>query len=108
MHDTKLWRIIAVVVCVGILYVGHGLHNRGGDGLPSLVNAVHAGGVAASSPKGGDLIYTTDESGTYLHVWTTEIFGKPKYFGTAHVSGPFWEPGKASGNVTSPKPAQKP
>src|SRR6202035_1464371 len=45
MQDAKFWRIVAVVVCVGLFYVGHGLHDRGGDGLPSLAHVAHAGGV---------------------------------------------------------------
>jgi hypothetical protein len=113
MQDTKFWRIVAVVVCVGLFYVGHGLHNRGGDGLPSLVNLAHAGGVAVDHPPehgvGVYHIYTADESGTMLHVWTVPVGGKPTYEGTANTDGKFAVPRKPKNNGnTFEAPAQKP
>jgi hypothetical protein len=42
MQDRKLWNITAALVCVGLFYVGHGLHNRGGDGM---LRAVQNGGA---------------------------------------------------------------
>jgi hypothetical protein len=105
MQDTKFWRIVAVVVCVGLFYVGHGLHNRGSDGLPSLVNAAHAGGVAVANPRQGDRIYTTGQTGTLLNVWTVELSGTPKYLGTAQTDGTFVEP-RTAAKAFAPKPAQ--
>jgi hypothetical protein len=107
MQDTKFWRIIAVVVCVGILYVGHGLHNRGSDGLPSLTNVARAGGVAIASPKEGDRIYTTGATGTVLHIWTIDISGKPKYIGTVQTDGTFSQNRKAEDLRSNDPPAQK-
>lgn len=75
MRDTKFWRIVAAAFVVAILYVGHGLH-RGDDGLPSLVNSAHAGGVATMN----GLIYTSDATGRVLHVWKLEDgVGKPRH-----------------------------
>ena len=95
MQDTKFWRIIAVLVCVGLFYVGHGLHNRGGDGLPSFANVAYASGVAVDHPPDRGVapyhIYTTDATGMFLYVWTADISGKPKYFGVAQQSVPFSE-----------------
>jgi hypothetical protein len=110
MHDTKFWRIVAVVVCVGLFYVGHGLHNRSGDGLPSLVDAAHAGGVAVYNSRGAinDYhLYTTDPSGRSVHVWTAQFHGKPKYIGTAQTDGKFIEPSQNRGDAVVPEPAQK-
>jgi hypothetical protein len=75
MQDTKFWRIVAVVICAGLFYVGHGLHDRGGDGLPSLTNVAHAGGVAALNGK----LYTTTTGGLLLHAWVVDETGKPRY-----------------------------
>jgi hypothetical protein len=85
MQDTKFWRIVAVVVCVGILYVGHGLHNRGGDGVPSLVNTAYAGGVAAAAPGPFQYVYTASEDGRVLYLWKTDVDGNAKSAGTAAV-----------------------
>jgi hypothetical protein len=75
MQDTKFWRIVAVVVCLGLFWVGHGLHNRGADSLPSLTNVAHAGGVTALNGK----LYTTSSDGQTVHTWTLDDFGKPSY-----------------------------
>jgi anti-sigma-K factor RskA len=98
MQESKFWRIVAVVICAGLFYVGHGLHDRGGDGLPSLANVAHAGGVAVYNSRGAlnaYRLYTTDETGTLLHLWTTENTGPPKYVGVAQKTGPFLEAPKA-------------
>jgi hypothetical protein len=83
MQDTKFWRIIAVVVCVGLLYVGHGLHNRGGDGLPSLANSAHAGGVAVATQEGSQ-IFTASQDGRTLYHWVYSE-GKAKYMALSNV-----------------------
>jgi hypothetical protein len=76
MQDSRFWKVIAVVVCLGLFYVGHGLHNRGGDPLPSLANAAHAG-VASLDGK----LYTTGQDGLTVHVWVIDPSdgGKPRY-----------------------------
>jgi hypothetical protein len=75
MQDTKFWRIVAIVICVGLFYVGHGLHNRESDGLPSLTNMAHAGGVAALNGK----LYTTTSDGLLLPAWVVDETVKPRY-----------------------------
>jgi hypothetical protein len=111
MEDAKFWRIVAVVVCVGLFYVGHGLHDRGGDGLPSLANVAHASGVAVDHPPEHGVapyhLYTTDATGTLLHVWKADISGKPKYFGVAQTNHVFVEAHIAP-EAFAPRPAQKP
>jgi hypothetical protein len=91
MRDSKFWRVVAVFMCVGIFYVGHGLHDPYGDGATSLIGKAHAGGITVSPAPGssGMQIYTTDESGTLLHVWTNPNTGAPRYVGTAHPNGTF-------------------
>ncbi len=95
MQDTKFWRVVAVALCLGLFYVGHGLHNRGGDGLPSFANVAQAGGVAVDHPPDRGVahyhLYTTDATGMLLRVWTADISGKPKYVGVAQQDVPFSE-----------------
>jgi len=85
MEDAKFWRIVAVVVCVGLFYVGHGLHDRGGDGLPSLANVAHAGGVAVDHPPEHGVapyhLYTTDATGTL------STSGRPTFLGSRNTLG---------------------
>jgi hypothetical protein len=75
VQDSKFRRIAAVLMIAAVLYVGHGLHNGGSDGVPSLVNSAHAGGVAVDAftgPNGGRMfgrIYTADASGRRLYIW---------------------------------------
>ena len=80
MHDSKFWRILAVLGLVGVLYVGHGLH-KNESGIPSLSNAAYAGGVGILN----GVIYTANQSGTELTMWTTDNRGVPKYLTTAKV-----------------------
>src|SRR5579885_2650547 len=32
MHDSKFWRVVAIVGCIGLFYVGDGLHSAGRHG----------------------------------------------------------------------------
>jgi hypothetical protein len=84
MRDTKFWRFVAVAFVAAVLYVGHGLH-RGGNGVPSLVNSAHAGGVTTMN----GLIYTSDATGRTLHVWKLEDgVGKPHHLWSVDLQGP--------------------
>jgi hypothetical protein len=86
MQDGKFWRTVAIVICGGLLYVGHGLHNGASDRLPSLVNTAHGGGVAVDNRRSFTRIYTSDESGTYLYVWDEPAGGgNPKHVATVAV-----------------------
>jgi hypothetical protein len=91
MRDSKFWRVVAVVMCVGTFYVGHGLHYPGSDRAVSLASTAHAGGVTVSPALGsaGMQMYTTDETGQLLHVWTNPNSGMPSYKGTARADGTF-------------------
>jgi len=102
MRDSKFWRVVAVVGCVGIFYVGHGLHSpgrQGGDAWPSFVNTAHAGGVAvdaiaSSTGRAATRLYTTSESGTVLYVWDapSSSEGTPKHIVTVGVPKDHWLP----------------
>jgi hypothetical protein len=104
MRDSKFWRIVAVAVCVGIFYVGHGLHSqglhgRGSDGWPSLENTAHAGGVAvdaigANAGRMATRLYTTNETGTILYVWDAPSTreGTPAHVATIGVPKDSWLP----------------
>jgi hypothetical protein len=67
MQDMKFWRIVAVVVCAGLFYVGHGLYDHGSDGLPSLANVAHAGGVGVA--QGGNQVFTASADVKTLYFW---------------------------------------
>jgi hypothetical protein len=69
VHDSKFWRFAAVLMIAAVLYVGHGLHNGGSDGVPSLVNTAHAGSVAAAAPAALQYVYTASEDGRVLYLW---------------------------------------
>jgi hypothetical protein len=51
MATSHFWRIVAVLLVVGVFYVGHGLHERTGFSLPSFVNQARANGVASLPGK---------------------------------------------------------
>jgi hypothetical protein len=89
MQDSKFWRVVAVVFCGGVLYVGHGLHSGGRDGIPSLVNTARAGGVGVDrlpgqlDEKSYSRLYTANEDGTHLLVWKLSLVGDaPEYMYT--------------------------
>jgi hypothetical protein len=88
VQDSKFWRVAAVLMIAAVLYVGHGLHNGGTEGVPSLVNTAHAGGVAGIPRTSFTRIYTTDESGTHLYVWNEQpgVGTVPKHVATANVN----------------------
>jgi hypothetical protein len=97
VQDSKFWRLVAVLMVASVLYVGHGLHNGGSDGVPSLVNTAHAGGVAVDAftgSSGGRMfsrIYTSDASGRRLYIWdgvNINKGAKPEYIGSVLVPGP--------------------
>jgi hypothetical protein len=99
MQESNFWRIIAVGVCVGIFYVGHGLHNPGREGMPALINSAYAGGVAvdaiaAGVGRSGTRIYTSNESGTVLYVWdaSTDVKSAPRHTATVGVPKNDWLP----------------
>jgi hypothetical protein len=124
MQNSRFWRTIAVVCSVGLLYVGHGLHNSGTstgtDNAFSFfeTNTVHAGEMSIweNNGKGGIVrIFTTDETGGHLHVWEmkTPIYSKgepvgfgvaasigmPKYLGTVDVPTYHLVPRKVLGEI---------
>jgi hypothetical protein len=63
----KFWRTIAALMCVGLFYVGHGLHSSQCAGLPSLENTADAAGVAwhTDSPE----MFTASEDGRTVYTW---------------------------------------
>lgn len=85
MQNSAFWRIMAVVGVVGLLYVGHGLHNGGKDAVPSLVNTAHAGDVAVSSGAGARTIYTASPLGNTLYSWQDKGDGQPRFVGMANT-----------------------
>jgi hypothetical protein len=86
MRKSPFWRIVAVVGVLGLLYVGHGLHNGGNEGLPSIVNTARAGGVSVSTSNGAHNIYTASEDGRILYLWANSGDGKPKFVAEANAS----------------------
>jgi hypothetical protein len=83
VQDSKFWRAVAFVFCGGLMYVGHGLHGGGSDGMPSVVNTAHAGGVTVSSSPGVQTIYTTAPDGKTLYSWQNSGDGHPRFVGMA-------------------------
>jgi hypothetical protein len=95
MHESKFWKAIAVVFCIGLLYVGHGLHNPESAGTALLVNRAHAGQVM--EPKkdlAPQTLYTTSQDGKTLCMWMPgdlppgKEAGPPSYKGTIFVAKP--------------------
>lgn len=86
MQRSPFWRIVAVLMVTALLYVGHGLHNGGNDGLPSIVNTARAGGVSVSTSNGAHNIYTASEDGRILYLWANSGDGKPKFVAAANAS----------------------
>ncbi len=98
MRDNKFWRIIAIATCIGIFYVGHGLHQPGNDAMPSLANSAHAGvavdAITAGSGRTATRIYTSNETGTVLYVWDAPAAGgaPPRHMATVGVPKSSWLP----------------
>ncbi|HXY34402.1 MAG TPA: hypothetical protein VEI07_09255 [Planctomycetaceae bacterium] len=99
MQHSKFWRTVALVLCVGIFYVGHGLHNPGSEGTASLVNSARASGVTVDAIASGvgrvaTRLYTVNESGTILYVWDAPSGrdGMPKHIATVGVPRDNWLP----------------
>jgi hypothetical protein len=63
----KFWRTIAGLMCVGLFYVGHGLHGPQRAPLPSLENTTYAAGVAwhTDSPE----MFTASQDGRTVYTW---------------------------------------
>jgi hypothetical protein len=83
MHDSKFWRFAAVSFVLALLYVGHGLHGGTSDGLPSLANTAHAGGVGVVTQEGSQ-IFTASQDGKTLYQWVMTD-GKAKYLANSTV-----------------------
>jgi hypothetical protein len=86
MRKSPFWRVVAVLGVAGLLYVGHGLHNGGNDGLPSIGNVARAGGVSVSTSNGAHNIYTASEDGRILFLWSNSGDGKLKFIAQAGTS----------------------
>ncbi|HXY33085.1 MAG TPA: hypothetical protein VEI07_02595 [Planctomycetaceae bacterium] len=86
MKDCAFWRIIAIVFTLAVLYLGHSLQNGGIGGGFSLINPVHAGGVAVQ----GAAVFTATEDGSKLYVWLPDPERQQvKYIGMCSVNGTF-------------------
>ena len=81
MASSLFWRLVAVIGCFGLLYVGHGLHRAESIGVPSLDSTAHASGVAIHGYDRGKVkIYTTDPSGQALFIWEHTVVGEVPHF----------------------------
>jgi hypothetical protein len=105
MQDSKFWRAVAIVICGGILYVGHGLHSGGSDGVPPLVNTARAGGVATAAPGAFQYVYTASTDGRILYLWRTDGDGRARFAGSASISDGVARP---KGHLTSPAEGNRP
>jgi hypothetical protein len=63
----RFWRIVAIVVCAALLYIGHGLHGTQPLGIPSLENRAEAGGIAWD-PEYPEM-FTASEDGRIVYTW---------------------------------------
>ncbi len=63
----RFWRIVAVVVCAALLYIGHGLHGTQPLSVPSLENRAEAGGIAwdPDYPE----MFTVSDDGRTIYTW---------------------------------------
>jgi len=90
MADSKFWRTIAAVACIGLFYVGTAF--RGGNSsAPSLTSTAFAGGagtwVRQLHPNNG-IIYTSNADGTKLYVWFADGDARsPSYYKTITING---------------------
>ena len=47
MAESRFWKIVAVLLLVGVFYVGHGLHQSGNlPTLPAFISQARANGIA--------------------------------------------------------------
>ncbi|HET6325574.1 MAG TPA: hypothetical protein VFG04_12925 [Planctomycetaceae bacterium] len=66
MQD-KFWRTIAALMCVGLFYVGHGLHGPQHAGIPAIESTANAADVAwhPDSPE----MFTSGQDGRTVYAW---------------------------------------
>jgi hypothetical protein len=86
MQEHKFWRPVALVMCGGLIYVGHGLQSGVVSAVPSLVNTVQAGGVAVSGSPGIQKLYTTAPDGKTLYSWQDSGNGHLRFIGMASTA----------------------
>jgi hypothetical protein len=111
MQSSPFWRILAVSMVAALLYVGHGLHSGGSDGLPSLVNTAHAGGVSVSTSNGAHHIYTTSEDGRVLYLWQYSPGGGASFMSEASIplyATPRVLPPTPTPQLSAPTPTPQP
>ncbi len=63
----RFWRIVAIVECAALLYIGHGLHGTQPLGIPSLENRAEARGIAWD-PEYPEM-FTASEDGRIVYTW---------------------------------------
>jgi hypothetical protein len=109
----KFWRTIAALMCVGIFYVGHGLHGPRRAVLPSLESTANAAGVAwhTDSPE----MFRVSEDGRIIYTWkrfkdVREGATVVRYMGrtTAPSEGPRMAPEQIRFQGPQPLPGRAP
>ncbi|OAI57794.1 hypothetical protein AYO47_07625 [Planctomyces sp. SCGC AG-212-M04] len=68
MSDSRFWRLIAVLMVVGVFYVGHGLHS-GSDPVLTLDSPAFAGAPWGNPDRAE--FYTVSEDGKIVYIWNT-------------------------------------
>jgi hypothetical protein len=83
MQESKFWRVVAGVMCGGLIYIGHGLHGGVDASFPSLANTAQAGGLAISAMHGAQTIYSGSPDGKELYSWQDKGDGQVRLIGIA-------------------------
>ena len=81
-NESKFWRVIAVLLIVGLFYVGHGMREGHSTPLPELTTTTIACDATSTRSTGNEShrIVTTNEDGTVIRVWHIRKGGNQAVF----------------------------
>ena len=79
----RFWKVAAILLIVGLFYVGAGLHSRSPWTMPAESPA-YGGGVTVGTDD-AETVFTASEDGKTVYMW--QYFGSkpPRYLGKAEA-----------------------
>jgi len=83
MKDPLFWRMVTVFGLIALLYIGHGLHERG-DHFSVLERSASAAG-AGTATESTETVFTSSADGKTVYVWQYFSSRPPKYVGKAEA-----------------------
>lgn len=79
MKDSLFWRTTALLVVIGLFYVGHGL-DESDDSKPMFESTAAAAGVGVAT-ENSETVFTSSADGKTIYAWQYFSGKPPKYLG---------------------------